>query len=139
MPWHHDENPTVNYKTGKVAVKNYELLAANRNESKFTITNLLVKKYRSMSRKKETTNGGDLELYQLIEKSKMNSDTKHNDDPRTTALLKEFDLLFREDLPDGLPPSRAVEHGIENEPGSQPPNRPLNQLSPAELLGVNEY
>ncbi|CAI7870949.1 unnamed protein product [Closterium sp. NIES-53] len=40
-----------------------------------------------------------------------------------SALLAEFADVFPDELPPGLPPSRAVDHWIELEPGSRPPSR----------------
>ena len=47
-----------------------------------------------------------------------------NDELRL-AILKEFEDVFPDELPKGLPPSRNVDHKIELEPGISPPNRPV--------------
>ena len=47
-------------------------------------------------------------------------------------LLTEFDDLFPQDLPAGLPPDRGVGHTIPLEAGAKPPWRPLYRLSPFE-------
>ncbi|CAI7743062.1 unnamed protein product [Closterium sp. NIES-53] len=51
---------------------------------------------------------------------------------KVSALLAEFRDIFPDDLPPGLPPSRAVDHRIELEPGSRPVAKPQWRLSPAE-------
>ena len=47
-------------------------------------------------------------------------------------LLEEFSEVFKDPLPVGLPPERAVGHSIPTEPGHPPPFRPMYRLSPLE-------
>ena len=52
--------------------------------------------------------------------------------PQIKSLLEEFSDVFQE-LPDGLPPKRAVEHTIPLKPGAVPSSRPVYRMSEAEL------
>ena len=47
-------------------------------------------------------------------------------------LIKEYQDIFPEKLPKGVPSEREVQHQIEIEPGSKPPHRLPYRLGPAE-------
>ncbi|XP_073137140.1 uncharacterized protein [Henckelia pumila] len=49
-----------------------------------------------------------------------------------TSLLQEFEDLFSEELPQGLPPLRGIEHQIDFVPKSALPNRPTYMRNPEE-------
>ena len=48
------------------------------------------------------------------------------------SLLQEFDDIFSEELPQGIPPLRGIEHQIDFVPGSAIPNRPVYRSNPEE-------
>src|ERR1700716_3644110 len=54
-------------------------------------------------------------------------------DPRIRSLLDEFKDVFPEELPEGLPPRRDVDHRIELVPGSTHSITPTYRMSPPEL------
>ncbi|XP_059291460.1 uncharacterized protein LOC132044941 [Lycium ferocissimum] len=45
---------------------------------------------------------------------------------------EDFDDIFPEDIPKGLPPLRGIEHQIDFVPGAQIPNRPAYRSNPEE-------
>ena len=61
-------------------------------------------------------------------------------DPRVATLLAEFADVFPDQLPDGLPPTRGVQHRIHLKPGARPPPaRPLHHQSTKDLAVFEEY
>ncbi|GJP32160.1 hypothetical protein CLOM_g16761 [Closterium sp. NIES-68] len=53
-------------------------------------------------------------------------------------LLKEFQDILPDDLPNELPPYRTHQHEIVEEPGSKPTFRALYRLSPTELTDMKK-
>ena len=51
-------------------------------------------------------------------------------------LLKDYEDVFPTDLPTGLPPERAVTHGIDLILGSKPISKPPYRLSASEASEV---
>ena len=50
----------------------------------------------------------------------------------TVSLLQEFDDVFPEEVPSGLPPIRDIEHQIDFLTGAVIPNRPAYRSNPEE-------
>jgi len=48
------------------------------------------------------------------------------------SVLQEYEDVFRDDLPPGLPPIRGIEHQIDFIPGAVIPNRPAYKANPTE-------
>ena len=51
-------------------------------------------------------------------------------------LLQEFEDMFPEEMPSGLPPIRGIEHQIEFMPGAIIPNRPAYRTNPSEAKEI---
>jgi len=45
-------------------------------------------------------------------------------------LLKEYNDVFPQDIPHGLPPQRGIEHNIDLIPGASLPNKPAYRSNP---------
>ena len=54
------------------------------------------------------------------------------------SLLKEYQDVFTSNLPVGLPPPRAITHGIDVVPGSKPINKPPYRMSTSEASEVEK-
>jgi len=53
-------------------------------------------------------------------------------------ILREFADVFPDDLPEGLPPQRAVDFAIELKPGTEPPSKAPYRLSHSELAELKK-
>jgi len=53
-------------------------------------------------------------------------------------LLKEYDDVFPQDIPHGLPPQRGIEHSIDLIPGASLPNRPTYRSNPEETKEIQK-
>jgi hypothetical protein len=53
------------------------------------------------------------------------------------SLLKEFQDVFPDELPHGLPPLRGIEHRIDLIPGAPLPNRAAYRTNPEETKEIN--
>ncbi|GKV50416.1 hypothetical protein SLEP1_g57119 [Rubroshorea leprosula] len=49
------------------------------------------------------------------------------------SLLQDFKDVFPDDVPNGLPPIRGIEHQIDFIPGATIPNRPAYRSNPNEM------
>lgn len=141
MPWHKENNPNINYSTKEVLVDGIQLPRdPTEEEARVEVTNIGVKKFRSILRKKKSN--AEVFIVQNINTESHNNRSKESQEtacPKHSRILQKFHKIFVEDLPDGLPPKRAVDHEIKLKEDTIPPRRPSFQLSPAELKATKEY
>ena len=57
---------------------------------------------------------------------------------KLSRMIQQYRDIFPEQLPQGIPPKRVVEHSIKIEPGSKPSYRPPYRLGPAEQDELEE-
>ena len=57
---------------------------------------------------------------------------------KLSHMIQQYRDIFPEQLPQGIPPKRVVEHSIKIEPGSKPSYRPPYRLGPAEQDELEE-
>ena len=53
-------------------------------------------------------------------------------------LLQVYEDLFQDEIPNGLPPKRGIEHQIDFIPGASIPNRPAYRTNPAETKEIQK-
>ena len=53
-------------------------------------------------------------------------------------IIQDYQDVFPEKLPKGVPPSREVEHAIETDPEAVPPSRAPYRLGPKEMEEMEE-
>lgn len=147
LPWHTEEAPCIDYEGRTIALKGTVLCASPVPRfSPLRVNSLAVKRFRRLLRRPKQ--GFEVFHVMQISSSQLSarrplpgpkSELLRHDDPELRALLHEYESVFQEDLPDGLPPKRDVDHAIDILPDCKPPHRPLYQLSPAELVAAREY
>ena len=64
------------------------------------------------------------------------NDLDHMVSNATISLLQDFDYLFPDDTPNGLPPLRGKEHQIHFVRGASIPNQPSYTMNPEEMIGL---
>jgi hypothetical protein len=72
----------------------------------------------------------------MVQLSELKLDSQIPADKKLADLLKEYEDVFKLELPHGLPPERNVGHSIPVEPGAPPPFRPMYWLSLVEQAEV---
>ena len=75
-------------------------------------------------------------LVLLYQESDISIDFPDNLPPSIYSLLQEFEDVFPDDLPKGLPPIRGIEHQIDLIPGAAIPNRPAYRTNPEETKEI---
>src|SRR6185369_10076886 len=58
-----------------------------------------------------------------------NDEQREKTSPEIKKLLSDYKDVFPEELPDGLPLERSIDHAIETIPGTEPPSRLIYKLS----------
>ena len=149
MPCHKEKKPVVDYSIPSVYV-GMKPLPLTRflgdyiglDPRPIRVTNLGVNRFRRLFRNKRKRK--NFQVYQLVEKERLWADFRLSKESQrypepVKKLLVKYQSVFKEKLPSGLLPERAVDHAIEIDEAVRPPLRPLHQLSPAELVAVKEY
>ncbi|XP_074284012.1 uncharacterized protein LOC141608569 [Silene latifolia] len=72
------------------------------------------------------------QIYLLIAKEGNNSYSEAEEGSPVAELLREFQDVFPDDLPPGLPPIRGIEHQIDLIPGAPLPNKAAYRCNPEE-------
>lgn len=132
--WLHKHNPEINWREGTMTL--------TTDGSRYTLWSEL--DYRpqanglltAISAARALRKGA--EAYLAILRAVPREDASPEAIKKTYAaevdhLLSEFQDVFPNDLPAGLPPSREVDHAIELIPGAAPPSRAPYRLSYLEL------
>lgn len=144
MPWHMDNQVIADYSKQTLTVNGRLLPVPKTANNGYKITNIGVKKFRSFIRKNGHKPG--FELFHITEVNNLSKASTKAETPlppdiqhRKDEILKKYTSVFRDELPEGLPPKRSVDHEINIAEGSKPPHQPLFQLSPSELIATKNY
>jgi hypothetical protein len=141
MPWLTKLNPTIDWKTRTVRVdvhkSNHDSYTVPANNSEPNSTLNFISSKQILRQKSDIAN-----LYlvyinydDINDNSTLVCNSIDSRDKNFTVdkLLKKYSDVFPDDLPSGLPPTRAIDHKIEIIPGSSPPCSTMYRMSPSEL------
>ena len=154
MPWLQKENPHINWTQGEILVRQgtewVQLpLRRAKVEPEASAVNMVSAKQMSRMIRKRQVDRAFIGLIRMVEPAEEGSNQVHVEEPRTKwrqdlppsikAVLEEYDDVFPDDLPPGLPPvRRGFEFKIELEDDTPPVHRPIYKLSPLELQEAKE-
>ena len=128
--WLARHNPDIDWRTNTLTLKQDNrtiTLQVDAQQRPRRIESISAIQFRKAARKSK-------EAYAVVVRPIQDKDASPTPtDPRIQSLLQEFQDVFPDDLPEGLPPARNVDHKIEVIPGSSTPFRPIYRLSLPEL------
>lgn len=143
-PWHNDNNVVTNYEKQSITVNRRSIPVPKSLNSRPRVSSIGIKKFKSLIRK--NAHKTDFQIFQIaqVNNSEIGRTSKAESLPaeiekQKRDLAEKYAAVFRDDLPQGLPPERSVDHEINIVEGSKPPHRALFQLSPAELVATKNY
>ena len=106
------------------------------------VDNISIKEFRKISNRKAS----NAQIFQVRSNDLCSNtgfaskkDLLNFDHGKLQEILHNFEDIFQEELPSGLPPVREVDHEIITDDSVKPPHRPLYQLSPLELSSMKNY
>ena len=79
-----------------------------------------------------------VQFQRAAEETKTSDSIINNDGKLAKKIMKEFCDVFREELPDELPPKREGDHRIILQENIKPPSRAPSRMSPAELAELRD-
>lgn len=127
--WLRKANPHIDWRTDEAVIKlksREHLLKPTSNRPDIQVISAIQYQDSRMD---------DDEIYVIRTKS---SDSQGGSHPMAQEILREFSDVFPTELPNELPPSRAIDFEIELEPGHTPPSRPTYRLSSEELAELKK-
>ena len=135
-PWQHDRhslhNVFSNVYTIKHKVRLKDLLPLHPYKTILTPTKQ--KKINYITIKKECNREVQTKRRLMFLFTKEISEDQIQHHSKIKKLLEESSDVFPQELLEGLPPLRGIEHQIDLIPGSQIPNKPLYRKNPQEAL-----
>lgn len=138
MPWFREHNPQIDFQTHRVSLAGKAFFANDLRlprKSQRPALSFISGKRAS----KELRSGSQcfLAWVEVLEGINSAADqTAHftkEQQQQLTNVLEEFHDCFPDQLPEGLPPERAINHEIEVESSSTPPSRPPFRLPKPQL------
>ena len=125
--WLYQENPLINWWKNEVTLfrNNQPHTLKSIKDIKLFCQSILVSCQQFTSQAK--TRG---EVFAVLSTPKPNT---HTPSLKIQRILNQFIDVFPDDLPKELPPTQKVDHEMTLELGTEPPFRPIYQLSQPEM------
>ncbi len=131
LPWLRQHNPDIDWSSNIV-----RLISDGR----------IIKLVPTQSHSNEIELVSALQFKRSMRKADMNyliyirsdNDSESVNTTSVPSIVSEYQDVFPDDLPEGLPPSRAVDHRIELESGHVPPSKTPYRLNQAETDELNK-
>lgn len=112
MTWNKLSSPKIEYGKTSIHVDDETLPLSNTTEDSVVVSSLGLKKFRSMLWKEGNRKG--FQVFHLPQKQENRGNSSMlRKDAELQELLLKFEKVFKDALPPGLPPKRAVNHAIE--------------------------
>lgn len=139
MPWFHENNPRIDFQTHRVSVGSQAFIA---RDSPFQEVKRPALHFISGKRAAKELRGGSQCYLAWVENLDSANSNNEADRPaqftkeqqqQLSSVLEEFRDCIPDQLPEGLPPERAINHDIDVEPGATPPSRSPFRLPKPEM------
>lgn len=124
--WLFEHNPYVNHRTNEITFSKGDLMITMKADIKKTDKLITVNNISKALRNK-------LPVFALTPREIKPDVVETTKDPRLQRLLEEYEDLFPEKLPSGLPPHRDQDFQIELVPNATPQKKGVYRMSEKEL------
>ena len=138
LPWFHDYAPQVDWSSGKILHQKVHANSDGMNDNKLA--------QPDQYNQRPVRSGPSRPLY--VRRNEYAEIDMVKVSPVTTSeiipawvndLILEYSDVFPEKLPDGLPPTRAVQFEVEMKPDAIPSSRALFRLSKTEQAALESF
>ena len=134
--WLKEKNPNINWSNNNLEITRSDgtrFIISPRKKVRSAETPII--KPMSFKKLARVVKKGNCELFmaRLTEEEHPLKVQSLNTNAKFKDMVIEFGDIFREELPEELPPSRGMDFEINLKPGESPPVRPVIRLSSKEL------
>lgn len=133
-PWLQKYNPDIDWRANKVTVE----MNGEKHELPTVQTEAPKDEFLTFEELEAELAKGKQLMVISVKPEEKTIEQRSDDQEMAKQILAEYDDVFKEELPAGLPPSDRLQHVIELEEGAKPHCEPLRPMSPGELKETRE-